>query len=45
LWTEPHRTEVQAWGLTQHRVLGDVAGAAYDPCAWEFADIAGKPTA
>jgi SAM-dependent methyltransferase len=36
--------EVEAAGLTQHRVLGDVAGAAYDPSAWEFGLIARKPS-
>jgi SAM-dependent methyltransferase len=35
--------EVTASGLTHHRVLGDVAGAAYDPSACEFAVIARKP--
>jgi SAM-dependent methyltransferase len=35
--------EVEASGLAQHRVLGDVAGAAYDPLASEFAVIARKP--
>jgi SAM-dependent methyltransferase len=35
--------ELDAAGLTQHRVIGDVAGAAYDPSAPEFAVIACKP--
>jgi hypothetical protein len=35
--------ELDAAGLTQHRVIGDVAGAAYNPSAPEFAVIACKP--
>jgi hypothetical protein len=37
--------EVAASGLMRLRVLGDVAGAPYDPSAREFAVIARKPRA
>jgi SAM-dependent methyltransferase len=36
--------EVEASGLAPLQVLGDLAGAAYDPSAWEFAVVVGKPS-